>query len=75
MLAKAHRRHLYQLLANEMKIDHWKISVGYGLVQLIVGVSVLAVRPVGILGVLLLLGGWFGGFARVSFVVRRSLSG
>ena len=33
-LTKAHRRHLYQLLANEGKIPHWKISVAYGLLQL-----------------------------------------
>ena len=48
--------------------------MGYGLLQLVVGVSVLVVRPVGIVGVMLLLAGWFGGFAGVSFVVRRGLS-
>jgi len=29
-LMKPHRRHVYQLLANEMGIEHWKVSVGYG---------------------------------------------
>jgi len=29
-LMKPHRRHVYQLLANEMGVDHWKVSVGYG---------------------------------------------
>ena len=28
-----HRRHLYQFLANEMSLAHWKVSVGYGLLQ------------------------------------------
>lgn len=29
-LTRPHRRHVYQLLANEMGVDHWKVSVGYG---------------------------------------------
>jgi len=28
MLTKPYRRHLYQLLANEMKVAHWKVSMG-----------------------------------------------
>ena len=47
--------------------------VGYGLLQSLVGVSVLVVRPIGVLGVLVLLAVWFGGFVWVSFVVRKSL--
>ena len=43
-LLRPHRRHLYQLLANEMGIDHWKVSVGYGVLQLLVGIGVLVVR-------------------------------
>ena len=39
-LTKPHRRHLYQLLANEYGIAHWKVSLGYGLFQLIVGISI-----------------------------------
>lgn len=31
---EAHRRHLYQLFANERKISHLKISIVYGIVQL-----------------------------------------
>ncbi len=33
-LTKPHRKHLYQLLANERGIAHWKVSVGYGVLQL-----------------------------------------
>ena len=29
-LTKPHRRHYYQLLANEKRIAPWKVSVGYG---------------------------------------------
>ena len=41
-LFNPHRKHLYQLLANELKIAHWKVAVGYGILQLVVGLSVLA---------------------------------
>ena len=37
-LKKPHRRHYYQLLANEKGIAHWKVSVGYGVFQVAVGV-------------------------------------
>jgi Fuc2NAc and GlcNAc transferase len=39
-LTRPHRRHLYQVLANEAKIPHWKVSFGYGAMQLFVGLSV-----------------------------------
>lgn len=72
-LTKPHRRHLYQLFANEMRIDHWKVSVGYGIVQLAVGVSVLIVRPFGSIMVLSLLVVYFGGFVVLSFRFRKRL--
>jgi Fuc2NAc and GlcNAc transferase len=61
-LTKPHRRHYYQLLANENGIAHWKVSVGYGVFQLAVGISVLLVRGVGLGAVLGVLAGWFGAF-------------
>ena len=38
---EAHRRHLYQLLANEKKISHLKVSTLYAAVQLIVNAVVI----------------------------------
>lgn len=38
---EAHRRHLYQLLANEKKISHLKVSTLYATVQLIVNAIVI----------------------------------
>lgn len=38
---EAHRRHLYQLLANEKKISHLKVSTLYAAVQLLVNVVVI----------------------------------
>ena len=57
-LTKPHRRHYYQLLANEKGIAHWKVSVGYGLFQVAVGISVLTVRPYGLGAILGVLAGW-----------------
>jgi len=73
-LFKPHRRHLYQLLANEKGIPHWKIAIAYGLVQLIVGITILLVKPFGISVILLLLAVYFLSFIIVSSAVRKSLA-
>jgi Fuc2NAc and GlcNAc transferase len=73
-LLKAHRRHFYQILANEMGIDHWKVSVGYGILQFLVGVSILLVRPFGILTIIILLVIFFGGFVWANYFVRAKIS-
>jgi UDP-N-acetylmuramyl pentapeptide phosphotransferase/UDP-N-acetylglucosamine-1-phosphate transferase len=70
-LTRPHRRHVYQLLANEKQIPHWKISVGYGFFQLLVGLSVLLCKPLGVAVVLAVLAGWFGLFVTGSYYVRR----
>lgn len=72
-IVEAHRRHFYQILANEQGISHWKISVGYGLAQLIVGTSVLLLKPLGIVPILLLLIFFFSGFVLLSFSYRKRL--
>jgi Fuc2NAc and GlcNAc transferase len=73
-LLKPHRRHLYQLLANEQGMAHWKISLGYGLMQLVIGLTVLLAKPHGILPVLSILFAYFTAFIFVSFSVRRRLT-
>ena len=72
-LLKPHRRHVYQLLANEMGVDHWKISVGYGLGQLFVGITVFLVKPFGIMIVLLLLAAYLSGFIFLTFRFRKRI--
>ncbi len=74
-LIRPHRSHLYQLLANEKGFPHWKISLAYGLFQLIVGSSVLWVKPYGIFAVLSTLGGYLAAFMFISVMVRRDLFG
>jgi len=72
-LTKPHRRHIYQILANEKGITHWKISVGFGLLQLVVGASAILVKPYGVLAVFGLLILCFITFAFVSFYLRSFL--
>jgi len=70
-LTKPHRRHYYQLLVNEKGIEHWKVSVGYGVFQLAVGISVLTVRAYGLGVVLALLTMWLFAFGLESRRLRK----
>jgi Fuc2NAc and GlcNAc transferase len=72
-LTRPHRRHLYQLLANEMGIAHWKVSLGYAAAQWAVGLGVLRMMARGPLAVMVFLAVCSIGFAVVSFRVRRSV--
>jgi hypothetical protein len=71
---KAYRKHVYQLLAKERGIRHWKVSVGYGVFQVIVGLSVLAVRPFGLVAVTTILGFYFAGFFAFAHHVRKNVA-
>lgn len=71
-LTRPHRRHLYQLFANELSVPHWKVSVMYGIAQVIIGVSALLLRPFNaIMAAALVL--YFVVFCSVSFSVRSRL--
>lgn len=54
-LSIPHRRHFYQVLVNEGRIEHWKVSIGYGISQLTVGLIIWVLIShnlfIGILGV------------------------
>jgi Fuc2NAc and GlcNAc transferase len=44
-LMKAHRSHLYQYMANELRLAHWKVTIIYAIAQLIVGfLSIVAFK-------------------------------
>lgn len=72
-LTHPHRRHIYQLFANEKGIPHWKISAGFGLLQLVLGASVILVKPYGVLAVLVFIIICFITFTSVSFYLRSFL--
>ena len=67
-----HRKHLYQLLANERGFSHWIVSCSYGSVQLAVGLGVIFLKPHGILGVVIFVTTCFIIFSLVSYLVRNS---
>ena len=73
-LLRAHRRHLYQLLANEKGVSQWKVSLGYGLLQLVVGVTVLLLKPFGGIMILAILMAYFVGFIMVSYFIRKNMT-
>lgn len=72
-LTVAHRRHIYQLLANEKGFSHWKVSAGYGVVQSVVGLSILYVYSHGIFVVATLLVLFFVALAFTSFHLRTRI--
>jgi UDP-N-acetylmuramyl pentapeptide phosphotransferase/UDP-N-acetylglucosamine-1-phosphate transferase len=74
-LLQAHRRHVYQLLANEGGIAHWKVSIGFGLLQLFVGMSILMLRNLGGAAVLCLLLIYSVLWVYGSLLVRRKYEG
>lgn len=69
-LTRPHRRHIYQILANEKGIEHWKISLGFGLLQLVVSTSAILVKPYGAIAVFSLLLICFITFTSLSFWLR-----
>jgi Fuc2NAc and GlcNAc transferase len=72
-LTTAHRRHLYQLLANECKISHWKISAGYGLLQFLIGISIVLLKDMGLIMVISALVFFVCFFTIFSIMLRRKI--
>lgn len=69
----AHRRHLYQLLVNELSMAHWKVALLYGAVQVVAGVSVVRASKAGAWAVFLLLTLLFVLFFIVSWKLRKRI--
>ena len=69
-----HRRHLYQILANEYGIAHWKVSLGYGLAQLFIGASILYFFKIGLATVLAIFFVYFVVFSVISLTLRKRLT-
>lgn len=66
-----HRQHIYQLIANELETPHWKISLGYGLSQLLVGGTLMGISSTGWGGVLLVYLGYGLLFLAFSMVIHK----
>jgi Fuc2NAc and GlcNAc transferase len=72
-LTKAHRRHLYQILANEKGIPHWRVSAAFGLGQMLIGFCAFYLKNYGSLAVLAFLFSSFAAFVFVSFYLRSRI--
>lgn len=73
-LIKPHRKHIYQILANEAGIGHCWVSLGYGVLQIVIGLSAILIKPTGLF---FLLGTYFIYsliFAGFSIMIRRKFS-
>jgi Fuc2NAc and GlcNAc transferase len=70
-----HREHLYQFLANEMHIPHWKISLSYGSAQIVLGAAVILLKPNGPALIILIWVGSFLGMAILYWAVGKKISG
>ena len=74
-LLAPHRGHLYQLLANELKIPHWKISVSYGIIQLVIAGGAIYLEKLHLVYLCLWLGGFLLLFALAYLIVMRIITG
>lgn len=72
-LSQAHRRHLYQLLANQKKIPHWKVSLGYATVQAVIGVICLELLIKYELQLYLFLGVTFMVYCILMIIIRNNM--
>ena len=70
-LTRPHRRHLYQLLANEMGIPHARVALGYAAAQAVMGTSIILAAGFHPAFCMILLAGYAVGFCLLSVRVRR----
>ncbi len=74
-LTKPHRRHIYQILVNELKIPHWKISLAYGVVQIMVCLTLIMAKSNSSMFVFLAYMGFGLIFVGISTKVRKKAEG
>ena len=71
-ILQAHRMHFYQILANEMKMPHWKVTLLYAGMQIAIGISILFVRRFGVIMVVAVAMIYFLIFVIANIKVRRA---
>jgi Fuc2NAc and GlcNAc transferase len=71
-LTQAHRRHLYQILSNQLKQSHWKVTLGYGIIQVAISSSIFLAFRFHLIVMALLFAMWLLAFLVVTFSIRKS---
>ncbi len=72
-LIKPHRKHIYQLLVNELSVPHWKIALLYGAIQLAIGLTVIYVRSMGLFYLFVLYVTYCLIFALISIKIHKKV--
>jgi Fuc2NAc and GlcNAc transferase len=72
-LVHPHRRHVYQILANELKVPHVIVSLGYGILQLLIGVSVSLMGRKSVAGLILLVISYFFSLVGIGYFIRSKV--
>jgi Fuc2NAc and GlcNAc transferase len=54
-LTKAHRRHIYQILANQRGLPHSRVTLYYGIIQILAGILIWIMMRQGLLAITVLL--------------------
>jgi Fuc2NAc and GlcNAc transferase len=70
-LSQAHRRHLYQIMANELGLPHYAVTLLYGGVQAIVSATLLFSGPPSNIEVASLLGFWSALYLAANHRLRK----
>ncbi|MDY0362305.1 MAG: UDP-N-acetylmuramyl pentapeptide phosphotransferase [Desulforegulaceae bacterium] len=70
-LVKPHRKHLYQVLVNELGFSHFKISFFFGIIQFIISVLIINIKVYGIFYILIFYLFIFVIFCFYSFKIRK----
>ena len=63
-----------QLLANELGIRHWKISLVYGIAQITIGLSVILIKPMGAYAILSTYFVYGMMFFLISILIRKKVT-
>lgn len=72
-LTQAHRRHLYQLLCNGLGQSHWRVTLSYASVQLVVMVPMVLFYRIGFIWQLVWLLGCSALFIAISLYIRKKM--
>ena len=72
-LSTPHRKHIYQVLANEGAVSHWKVSLAYSFVQMVIGFSVILIKQKGLNYILMAHIIYIFLFIMVSIGIRRKV--
>lgn len=72
-LTTAHRKHLYQLLANELQIPQWKITLGFAFSQILIGLIIILIKAKSLALIICIYTLFSVIFFAVTFLVRKHI--